>query len=864
MYFDMKSDLCNVLVKPSKWGKMLLCVLLTAPLAGQQATVDSLEAIMERSANDSMRLELQVQITEAYLSSDAEACLDYARQTIVEAYKLDELWLVPYLYSYMGMSYDDLGRYEDAVRSYTEAIEMTMELMANDSVYYDEYQRDLVVFMNNVGYSEFNRGNIARAMEHYIESLDRAIEYESEDISVTYGSIAELYFEIGDLENARHYVDLASKTAFDSATLVFDASLLGHIYIEQGKTDSAIQVFEALFNKPDGSSSNYDRAIASAGIAEAMLNAGRYEQVANWANISLENARELGNKVYEAIALSLLSRAQFTIGNHDEAVHLMGQAIRIAQTSGSLLALAEMYVYRSEQRAALGDFQGAFESERAGASLKDSISKLYNAAQFTDLMASQQAKRDAEEADDLRSELAEHIRREVASRRFALAMLFCAFVLALTTYYVIRKRQSAKLAQSPILVQDTGDDKLDFMRKMALTVIALLVPILIYKIFGQEYIDAVYTGVAIMVCALVYFAVKIFRYNPIVILIITAYPLLVVIPQDTSAINALVLWIPATFIILSYATDRLRLQVLNGTASFLAFIGYLYRVNIGSVDNAAFRVESQVIIGVMALMAVYVALYLHRGRMFDYRFGLNSTNNFLRLMADSNPNFVFAKDRDRNYTFVNKAMVDTYGRPLGDLIGKKSEEVNPAFVESPHFREDDLAVMEQGVEKLIPEEKIYAANGAEKWLQTFKRPIRDESGNVVGMIGVATDITEMRNSQEEQRRSLSLLEATIDSTADGLLVVDLNNDIVLYNQKFTEIWGEDVVGGEEQGALRMRKAAEKLKDPKQFVARVEEIFKDPTAKTYDTIEFIDGKIVERYSQAQMIGRPGSRASMEFS
>jgi diguanylate cyclase (GGDEF)-like protein/PAS domain S-box-containing protein len=108
--------------------------------------------------------------------------------------------------------------------------------------------------------------------------------------------------------------------------------------------------------------------------------------------------------------------------------------------------------------------------------------------------------------------------------------------------------------------------------------------------------------------------------------------------------------------------------------------------------------------------------------------------------------------------------------------------------------------------------------------------------------------------QERLRRSVSLLQATLDSTTDGFLVVDRAGRIVSHNRRFTEIWGisEEVLrAGDDEAALEQSLA--QLEDPTGFVERVRSLYLHPEQPGFDVLRFRDGRVIERYSRAQRLG-----------
>jgi PAS domain S-box-containing protein len=115
----------------------------------------------------------------------------------------------------------------------------------------------------------------------------------------------------------------------------------------------------------------------------------------------------------------------------------------------------------------------------------------------------------------------------------------------------------------------------------------------------------------------------------------------------------------------------------------------------------------------------------------------------------------------------------------------------------------------------------------------------------------AVDQDAMARRLEE---SLSRLQSTLESTADGILVVDSSGGIVEFNQRFLELWripAEIAVAADDDRALAF--VLEQLADPDAFLAKVQELYANPKADSFDVIEFRDGRVFERYSQPLRLG-----------
>jgi PAS domain S-box-containing protein len=106
----------------------------------------------------------------------------------------------------------------------------------------------------------------------------------------------------------------------------------------------------------------------------------------------------------------------------------------------------------------------------------------------------------------------------------------------------------------------------------------------------------------------------------------------------------------------------------------------------------------------------------------------------------------------------------------------------------------------------------------------------------------------------------SLLEAALESTADGLLAVDAQGRIVGYNEQFVRLWDipAEVMALRDDGRT-LACVLDRLSDPEQFLAKVRALYDSPEATSFDVIEFRDGRTFERYSRPMRVdGKPAGR------
>lgn len=110
-----------------------------------------------------------------------------------------------------------------------------------------------------------------------------------------------------------------------------------------------------------------------------------------------------------------------------------------------------------------------------------------------------------------------------------------------------------------------------------------------------------------------------------------------------------------------------------------------------------------------------------------------------------------------------------------------------------------------------------------------------------------------QKESDDLQKTLSLLSATLESTADGILVVDRRGKIATYNRKFVSLWRiPDTVASTADDRQLLTRVLDQLKDPDSFLKKVEELHAHPEAESFDTIEFMDGRVFDRHSQPQRV------------
>jgi PAS domain S-box-containing protein len=147
-----------------------------------------------------------------------------------------------------------------------------------------------------------------------------------------------------------------------------------------------------------------------------------------------------------------------------------------------------------------------------------------------------------------------------------------------------------------------------------------------------------------------------------------------------------------------------------------------------------------------------------------------------------------------------------------------------------------------------------AKDGHLYWVDTTFFSFRDNHGVSKNYISVSTEITQRKAAEQAQQLAMSMLTATLESTGDGILVLDLESRISSFNQRLVELWKVPfklTVGLEDD--LLLRHVVSQTKYPEQFLTKVQALMATPEASSHDIIDLVDGRVFRRVSHPQRIG-----------
>ena len=157
--------------------------------------------------------------------------------------------------------------------------------------------------------------------------------------------------------------------------------------------------------------------------------------------------------------------------------------------------------------------------------------------------------------------------------------------------------------------------------------------------------------------------------------------------------------------------------------------------------------------------------------------------SLLRTLIDNIPDGIYVKDTLYRKTLANRADLRNMGvQSEAEVIGKDDFFFFPKTV-AEGFMADDKFVIQSGTPVLNREEFAVNVTGEKRWLLTSKLPLKDERGNIIGLLGIGRDITEKKKTEEALTHEKALMDGLMESVPDSIYFKDRQCRLVKISRK---------------------------------------------------------------------------------
>jgi PAS domain S-box-containing protein len=231
----------------------------------------------------------------------------------------------------------------------------------------------------------------------------------------------------------------------------------------------------------------------------------------------------------------------------------------------------------------------------------------------------------------------------------------------------------------------------------------------------------------------------------------------------------------------------------------------------------------------------------------EIREALRQREANLSLVASQMPAVLWSTDREL-------VLTSSRGKALGEMNQRPGQFVGVALTDYFHTRDPEFPPLVAHRRALLGESVSFEVDWLGRSFAAHVEPLRNPDGTIEGVIGVALDVTARKRAEREAQESIALLQATLDATADGILVVNAQGEVVSINRRFRDMFRvpDEIAVSTDPNRL-LAHVAEQVKDQTGFLKKVLGVSATRDAEPPTTVILSDGRIFERTSRPQKVG-----------
>lgn len=232
---------------------------------------------------------------------------------------------------------------------------------------------------------------------------------------------------------------------------------------------------------------------------------------------------------------------------------------------------------------------------------------------------------------------------------------------------------------------------------------------------------------------------------------------------------------------------------------------------------------------------------------------LNDSERKYRELVEAANSIIVRMDQKGNIIYANEFALRFFGYQAAELIGQSIVDTIAPRMQSLGLNVCDyiigIASSPEAQNNILFQ--CLKKDNEEAWVAWNFKMVSSSRNADWEVLGIGLDMTALHRAEREQKHSLSLFKAILESTTDGLVVVDLDHQLMAFNQRFLDLW-KITITPESYDPQLLEKAALQLTEPQVFERLSSELANAPEQESFDTFEFKDGRVLEVTTRPQRL------------
>jgi len=234
--------------------------------------------------------------------------------------------------------------------------------------------------------------------------------------------------------------------------------------------------------------------------------------------------------------------------------------------------------------------------------------------------------------------------------------------------------------------------------------------------------------------------------------------------------------------------ENLRIAFHQIDSEYRQHIGELKHESVSDARLFYILVFGGTLTSLLIFLAVIFRLNFAVNARIQMALVLAEKDTFLRTLVNAIPDPIWLKDKEGIYLSCNPMFERFFGAKEGDIVGKTDYD----FVDkelADFFLENDRIVLAAGKPVIIEEWVNFADDGHRALLETIKAPMHDAEGKLVGVLGIARDITERKHAEQIVIDERVFSDSLIASQPDLFFVLDQTGRFIRWNGRMRDVLG---------------------------------------------------------------------------
>ncbi len=238
-----------------------------------------------------------------------------------------------------------------------------------------------------------------------------------------------------------------------------------------------------------------------------------------------------------------------------------------------------------------------------------------------------------------------------------------------------------------------------------------------------------------------------------------------------------------------------------------------------------------------------------------------------RLLADKMTDVIWLMDLKGKSLYVSPSITQFTGFSVEEYLQQKIDDrfTKESANNAKQILMNESSQLSTSYEnlkefRLTQQLEYICKNNQTKWGELIITPYFGDNNQLIGVHGVTRDITKRKLAEENLNNSLALMDATIELTDNGILVVNSKGGVVKANSRFIEMWSipQELIAEANDQKL-IDSILEQLVNPDTFLVKVKQLYNEPYSGSFDIVCFKDGREFERISKPMLVdGKPKGR------